>query len=677
MSAVGRRRSRRLRPIGSAQVQHRRRVLGRAAADQPRAHHPARLRRSCSAPARWTTSGWRPAPTGAYRACADIGRRTSCPFLDSDVYKWLEAVGWELGRGADPGLARGGRRGDRRGGRGPAPRRLPQQLRPGGRRRARRTSDLAWGHEFYCVGHLIQAAVAWHRALGDDRLLDHRDPRRRPHRPGVRARRARRDRRAPRHRDGAGRARPGSPASERYLDARRPDARPARPRAARRRALRRRRTGRTTSRSGRPRTVAGHAVRQLYLDCGAVDVAVERGDEDLLAAVRRRWDDMVRTRTLPDRRHGQPAPRRGVRRPVRAAARPGVRRDLRGHRERHAGLAAAAGHRRARLRRRHRAGHLQRRAVRAVADRAPSSSTSTRCSGGPTAPYEPAGHGRRAPWYPCACCPPNLMRLLSSWQQYLATSDDTGDPDPPVRHRRTSEADIAGGAGAAVGPDRLPVARPGHRPRRPDARTSRGRCRCGCPGWCGSATLTGAGGRRSRCRRRRTCDRTAAWRPGDAVVLDLDLPVRVTEPDPRVDAVRGCVAVERGPLVYCVESADLPAGRRARGPALGPAPARPSRRPGRTSATAWSASPCRSTAGGSPATPSAARSRTSPGPTAASAACGCGSRADRPARRLSAGRRRRRGRVPDDQVRLEDLEARLARARPGRGPARPPGRRRG
>ena len=32
--------------------------------------------------------------------------------------------------------------------------------------------DLAWGHELYCIGHLIQAAVAWHRALGDDRLLD-------------------------------------------------------------------------------------------------------------------------------------------------------------------------------------------------------------------------------------------------------------------------------------------------------------------------------------------------------------------------------------------------------------------------------------------------------------------------------------------------------------------------
>jgi hypothetical protein len=42
--------------------------------------------------------------------------------------------------------------------------------------------------------------------------------------------------------------------------------------------------------------------------------------------------------------------------------------------------------------------------------------------------------------------------------------------------------------------------------------------------------------------------------------LWLDMPARVTSPDPRVDAVRGCVALERGPLVYAVESADIPAG---------------------------------------------------------------------------------------------------------------------
>ena len=32
-------------------------------------------------------------------------------------------------------------------------------------------------------------------------------------------------------------------------------------------------------------------------------------------------------------------------------------------------------------------------------------------------------------------------------------------------------------------------------------------------------------------------------------------------PDPRIDAIRGCVAVERGPIVMCAESVDLPAGR--------------------------------------------------------------------------------------------------------------------
>ena len=42
--------------------------------------------------------------------------------------------------------------------------------------------------------------------------------------------------------------------------------------------------------------MAGHAVRQLYLDCGAVDVATELGDTQLLEAVARRWRDMVATR---------------------------------------------------------------------------------------------------------------------------------------------------------------------------------------------------------------------------------------------------------------------------------------------------------------------------------------------------------------------------------------------
>lgn len=48
------------------------------------------------------------------------------------------------------------------------------------------------------------------------------------------------------------------------------------------------------------------------------------------------------------------------------------------------------------------------------------------------------------------------------------------------------------------------------------------------------------------------------WRVGDQVWLNLAMPVRLTAADPRVDAVRGCVAIERGPLVYCLEDTDQP-----------------------------------------------------------------------------------------------------------------------
>ncbi len=50
------------------------------------------------------------------------------------------------------------------------------------------------------------------------------------------------------------------------------------------------------------------------------------------------------------------------------------------------------------------------------------------------------------------------------------------------------------------------------------------------------------------------------WLPGDQVVLELDLDPRLTAADPRVDAVRGCVAIERGPLVYCLEQVDHSGG---------------------------------------------------------------------------------------------------------------------
>jgi DUF1680 family protein len=490
---------------------------------------------------------------GHYQASADTSG-TTFPFLDSDVYKWLEAVGWELGRTADPGLAAAA---DEAIGLVAAAQRddgyLNSYVQVVGDGTPHR--DLAWGHEFYCVAHLIQAAVAWHRALDDDRLLA----------IAVRAADRIDQEFGPTGREGVD----GHPGIEmalveltrvtgdpRYLAL-----------AARMLDLR----GRGLLGEGRfgaaywqdhapvrdAATVAGHAVRQLYLDCGAVDVAVELDDDDLLAAVQRRWRDMVATRTYltggmgsrhRDEAFGDPfelPPDRAYAETCAAIASVMLAWRLllatgeacyadAIERAMYNGVLSGISLTGTRF---FYINPLQRRTHRAD---------------------EPPGHGERAPWYPCACCPPNLMRLLSSWQQYLATSDGSG-----VQIHQYATADIqAGVAGGAV---RLSVSTDYpwdgrvavHVVQAPDHPWT---LSLRVPRWCRSAMLTGPGQDGPLAVAEGTVELSRLWEAGDTIVLDLDLPVRVTEPDPRLDAVRGCVAVERGPLVYCIESADLPLG---------------------------------------------------------------------------------------------------------------------
>jgi uncharacterized protein len=52
------------------------------------------------------------------------------------------------------------------------------------------------------------------------------------------------------------------------------------------------------------------------------------------------------------------------------------------------------------------------------------------------------------------------------------------------------------------------------------------------------------------------------WARGDTIELDLPMPVRLVEAHPYVEEARNHVAVVRGPVVYCLESPDLPSGVR-------------------------------------------------------------------------------------------------------------------
>ncbi len=56
------------------------------------------------------------------------------------------------------------------------------------------------------------------------------------------------------------------------------------------------------------------------------------------------------------------------------------------------------------------------------------------------------------------------------------------------------------------------------------------------------------------------CELRRTWKPGDVIDLDLPMPVQMLEANPLVEETVGQVAFKRGPIVYCLESVDLPPG---------------------------------------------------------------------------------------------------------------------
>jgi DUF1680 family protein len=301
--------------------------------------------------------------------------------------------------------------------------------------------------------------------------------------------------------------------------------------------------------------VAGHVVRQLYLLAGMVDVAVETGDDELFEAARRLWEDAFGSKTyitgaqgsrhrdeafgdpyeLPaDRAYGETC-----------AAIASVQWNWRM-------LLATGGSRYA--------DEMERALYNAVAGSTSLDGTHFFYSNplhlrtGHDGSHEDAP-SQRLPWYSCACCPPNLARLVASLHGYTATTDDTG-----LQVHLYS----AGAVRAEVDGVRIEVVTRTDYPW--DGRVELTVTGSGpvdlslrVPDWCAEPSLLVDGvpldvtPDDGYLRLRRD------WSAGVTVVLDLAMPVRVVTAHPRVDAVRGCVALARGPLVYCVEQADLPA----------------------------------------------------------------------------------------------------------------------
>lgn len=480
-------------------------------------------------------------------------------FSDSEVYKYLEALAWEIGRTGDSALEDRFRKVVARVAAAQEPDGYVNTKfgRPG---QGERWSDLEWGHELYCVGHLLQAAVARARTRpgADDGLVEI-------------ARNAA-DRVCAVFGPGGIESVCGhaviEPAlvefarvtgDERYLD-----------QAAlfvERRGhgvLRDIEWGRAYYQDDVPvreaTVLRGHAVRAGYLSAGAVDVAVERGDGELLAALVTQWDNTVARRTYltggvgshhqdeafgddwvlpPDRAYSETC-----------ASVASIMFSWR--------LLLARGSARY-------ADLIERNLFNVVATSPSAEGTAffyantlhqrrpgTPAPDGAVSPR--ASASLRAPWFEVSCCPPNVARTLASLAAYVATADDDG-----VQLHQYAPATIRTTLpdGTAVAFD-VETGYPLHGAVRVHVREdATWTLSLRVPAWAGGARLVVDGAEEPVAPG--TVEVRRAFRAGDVVELHLPVTPRFTAADPRIDAVRGCLAVERGPEVLCLESVDLAA----------------------------------------------------------------------------------------------------------------------
>lgn len=481
------------------------------------------------------------------------------PFVDSDVYKWLEAAAWQLGQGEDEAL---GADVDRIVALVTAAQQSDGylntwfQLLKGGER----YRDLRWGHELYCAGHLIQAAVAHHRATGRDELLDVA-------------------RRFADHVDSVF----GLPDTGKPIDGidGHPEIETALVELYRETGERRYLdlAGYFVDRFGhgllggeaycqdrvplREATdVEGHAVRQLYLLAAATDLATETGDEELRAAAERLWTAMTAAKTHLTGGLGAHHDEEDFGDPYELP-------NERAYCETCAAIASVQwSWRMALLTGEARYSDLIERTLFNGFLAGVSLDGERWLYVNPLqvrdGHTDPGGDqsARRTRWFKCACCPPNVMRLMASLEHYLASADagglqihqyvtgryagDLGGTSVAV----TAETDYPWQGTIALTVEESPADRPWTLSLR-------------VPQWCRDFQVRVG---------ETVYDRTDApvtdgwlrlertWTAGDQVVLDLGMEPRLTAADPRVDAVRGCVAIERGPLVYCLEQVDHPGG---------------------------------------------------------------------------------------------------------------------
>ncbi|MDZ4802420.1 MAG: glycoside hydrolase family 127 protein [Bryobacteraceae bacterium] len=465
-------------------------------------------------------------------------------YTDSDLYKWMEAVSFVLQGGEDVPL------------RSQLDRAIEIVAAAQGsdgyintfynaERSGERHTNMKGGHELYCGGHLIQAGIAYYRATGSRRLLDigvrfadyllsNFGPSKKPIFEGhpemelalVELYRTTGKRE---YLDFAGYLLRGDsariPLAQRDL---------------------------VYLFTGKPFTertkFEGHAVRAMYAASGATDYYLETADAEFWDTLQRLWKDAAEGKTYITGGVGS----RSV---GEAFGEPYELPNQLAYTESCAAIAymmwnfrmlAATGEARF-------ADQMERALYNGV-NSGMSLSGDMYCYRNP---LELTGNPEdkiRNPWYDTTCCPPNLERVLASLPGYMYGTSKDGVL-VHLYHSSDVEAKLWDGSTVKLRQETK-------YPWDGDVAITVGTAKefalsLRVPAWAGGAVVEVNGKALPERARPESYYRISrAWATGDTVRLRLEMKPRFTSANPRVRDNIGKVALERGPLVYCLEGVD-------------------------------------------------------------------------------------------------------------------------
>ncbi len=296
-------------------------------------------------------------------------------------------------------------------------------------------------------------------------------------------------------------------------------------------------------------TVVGHAVRAMYLYSAMADLAQELDDSSLFEACERLWRNLTSTRLYLTGGLGSSADNEGLTTdydlPNQAA---------------YAEMCAAIGlalwsHRMLLLDADRRYADMLERALYNGVLSGVSLDGSSFFYENPLASQ---GDHHRQEWYKCACCPPNAARLLASLGGYVYSV---------AENEIWAHLYLQSSAVLPVGGQQITLKQ---ETTYPWDSVIRLRVEVGqpqtfainvrIPGWCAMARLSVNGEEVSveASLRKGYVRIERLWLSGATITLRLEAPVERIYPHPDVRADAGCVALQRGPLVYCLETADNP-----------------------------------------------------------------------------------------------------------------------